>query len=147
MLEDTENWLYEDGEDQPKQVYEEKLDALKVGFDISQGSCLGPLLFSQHMLPLDTKVNVNSYADDSQLFIYTEPTNPGCLHSLGFIQTKSGDLLKVQVFSFIWVRPVCCGCGGLSRSWRNTTGCDEKSCNRLNFFTAAGCVTLWQPMM
>uniref|UniRef100_A0A8C7XES4 Heat shock protein 4 like n=1 Tax=Oryzias sinensis TaxID=183150 RepID=A0A8C7XES4_9TELE len=29
MLEDTENWLYEDGEDQPKHVYEEKLDALK----------------------------------------------------------------------------------------------------------------------
>ncbi|XP_032356639.1 heat shock 70 kDa protein 4L [Etheostoma spectabile] len=29
MLEDTENWLYEDGEDQPKQVYEEKLGALK----------------------------------------------------------------------------------------------------------------------
>ncbi|XP_026163775.1 heat shock 70 kDa protein 4L [Mastacembelus armatus] len=29
MLEDTENWLYEDGEEQPKQVYEEKLDALK----------------------------------------------------------------------------------------------------------------------
>ncbi|CAI5696582.1 unnamed protein product [Oreochromis niloticus] len=28
MLEDTEKWLYEDGEDQPKQVYEEKLDAL-----------------------------------------------------------------------------------------------------------------------
>ena len=30
MLEDTENWLYEDGEDQPKEVYEEKLEALKV---------------------------------------------------------------------------------------------------------------------
>lgn len=30
MLEETENWLYEDGEDQPKQVYEEKLEALKV---------------------------------------------------------------------------------------------------------------------
>uniref|UniRef100_A0A1A8LH20 Heat shock 70kDa protein 4-like n=1 Tax=Nothobranchius pienaari TaxID=704102 RepID=A0A1A8LH20_9TELE len=29
MLDDTENWLYEDGEDQPKQVYEEKLDVLK----------------------------------------------------------------------------------------------------------------------
>ncbi|XP_068607647.1 heat shock 70 kDa protein 4L [Brachionichthys hirsutus] len=29
MLEETENWLYEEGEDQPKQVYEEKLDALK----------------------------------------------------------------------------------------------------------------------
>lgn len=30
MLEETENWLYEDGEDQPKGVYEEKLEALKV---------------------------------------------------------------------------------------------------------------------
>uniref|UniRef100_UPI003AB0C9BB heat shock 70 kDa protein 4L isoform X3 n=1 Tax=Centroberyx gerrardi TaxID=166262 RepID=UPI003AB0C9BB len=29
MLEDTENWLYEEGEDQPKQVYVDKLDALK----------------------------------------------------------------------------------------------------------------------
>ncbi|KAL6105654.1 hspa4l [Pungitius sinensis] len=29
MLEDTENWLYEEGEDQPKPVYEEKLMALK----------------------------------------------------------------------------------------------------------------------
>ncbi len=36
MLEDTENWLYEDGEDQPKQVYEEKLDALKVCCDLQQ---------------------------------------------------------------------------------------------------------------
>ena len=30
MLEDTENWLYEEGEDQPKQIYVDKLDALKV---------------------------------------------------------------------------------------------------------------------
>ncbi|KAJ7405138.1 Heat shock 70 kDa protein 4L [Willisornis vidua] len=29
MLEDTENWLYEDGEDQPKQVYMDKLHELK----------------------------------------------------------------------------------------------------------------------
>lgn len=29
-LEDTENWLYEDGEDQPKQVYIDKLTELKV---------------------------------------------------------------------------------------------------------------------
>lgn len=36
MLEETENWLYEDGEDQPKQVYEEKLDALKVCFVLLQ---------------------------------------------------------------------------------------------------------------
>lgn len=32
MLEDTENWLYEDGEDQPKQVYMDKLQELKVRF-------------------------------------------------------------------------------------------------------------------
>lgn len=30
LLEDTETWLYEDGEDQPKHVYVEKMDALKV---------------------------------------------------------------------------------------------------------------------
>lgn len=29
-LEDTENWLYEDGEDQAKQVYIDKLSELKV---------------------------------------------------------------------------------------------------------------------
>lgn len=29
MLEDTENWLYEEGEDQPKQVYVDKLEELK----------------------------------------------------------------------------------------------------------------------
>uniref|UniRef100_A0A8C5AXD9 Heat shock protein 4 like n=1 Tax=Gadus morhua TaxID=8049 RepID=A0A8C5AXD9_GADMO len=29
MLEDTENWLYEEGEDQPKQIYVDKLDELK----------------------------------------------------------------------------------------------------------------------
>lgn len=29
-LEDTENWLYEDGEDQQKQVYIDKLGELKV---------------------------------------------------------------------------------------------------------------------
>lgn len=29
-LEDTENWLYEDGEDQPKQVYVDKLAELRV---------------------------------------------------------------------------------------------------------------------
>lgn len=37
-LEDTENWLYEDGEDQPKQVYIDKLAELKVsGFYIPMG--------------------------------------------------------------------------------------------------------------
>lgn len=36
MLEDTEKWLYEDGEDQPKQVYEEKLDALMVCLHLLQ---------------------------------------------------------------------------------------------------------------
>lgn len=32
MLEDTENWLYEDGEDQPKQVYMDKLHELRVRY-------------------------------------------------------------------------------------------------------------------
>ena len=32
ILEDTENWLYEEGEDQPKQVYVDKLQELKVNF-------------------------------------------------------------------------------------------------------------------
>lgn len=37
-LEDTENWLYEDGEDQQKQVYIDKLAELKVTFPVN--SCL-----------------------------------------------------------------------------------------------------------
>lgn len=37
-LEDTENWLYEDGEDQQKQVYIDKLAELKV--TLSVNSCL-----------------------------------------------------------------------------------------------------------
>lgn len=31
MLEDTENWLYEEGEDQEKEIYQDKLFELKVG--------------------------------------------------------------------------------------------------------------------
>lgn len=34
-LEDTENWLYEEGEDQQKQVYIDKLAELKVNMDTS----------------------------------------------------------------------------------------------------------------
>lgn len=34
MLEDTENWLYEDGEDCKKQVYLDKLTELKVKYDL-----------------------------------------------------------------------------------------------------------------
>lgn len=41
-LEDTENWLYEDGEDQPKQVYIDKLAELKV---ILQFTCVDLLRF------------------------------------------------------------------------------------------------------
>lgn len=55
MLEDTENWLYEDGEDQPKHVYEEKLDALKVCRYVFQGNVYiqfrkGSLLSSKSFL-------------------------------------------------------------------------------------------------
>ena len=34
-LEDTENWLYEDGEDQQKQVYIDKLAELKVTLPVN----------------------------------------------------------------------------------------------------------------
>lgn len=59
-LEDTENWLYEDGEDQQKQVYIDKLAELKVSGNkvcdrpiISQDSdlCLrlkSSIVISQH---------------------------------------------------------------------------------------------------
>lgn len=30
VLEETENWLYEEGEDQPKEIYLDKLTELKV---------------------------------------------------------------------------------------------------------------------
>lgn len=39
-LEDTENWLYEDGEDQPKQIYIDKLTELKVSGSESRELCL-----------------------------------------------------------------------------------------------------------
>lgn len=35
MLEDTENWLYEEGEDQDKQVYVDKLEDLKVSVHLA----------------------------------------------------------------------------------------------------------------
>lgn len=47
-LEDTENWLYEDGEDQPKQVYIDKLSELKV-------FCKNGNLASFHFLKLTNK--------------------------------------------------------------------------------------------
>uniref|UniRef100_A0A8C2K7H6 Heat shock 70 kDa protein 4L-like n=1 Tax=Cyprinus carpio TaxID=7962 RepID=A0A8C2K7H6_CYPCA len=39
MLEDTENWLYEEGEDQEKEIYQDKLSELKVGALVF-GSCM-----------------------------------------------------------------------------------------------------------
>lgn len=36
-LEDTENWLYEEGEDQQKQVYIDKLAELKVNTSVFTG--------------------------------------------------------------------------------------------------------------
>ena len=45
-LEDTENWLYEDGEDCQKQVYVTKLDELKVSLlhqtRRTEGKCTSP---------------------------------------------------------------------------------------------------------
>lgn len=45
MLEDTENWLYEEGEDQPKQIYVDKLQELKVNF-LKSMLVLNRILFS-----------------------------------------------------------------------------------------------------
>ncbi len=39
MLEDTENWLYEEGEDQEKEIYQDKLFELKVGA-LAFGPCM-----------------------------------------------------------------------------------------------------------
>lgn len=39
-LEDTENWLYEEGEDQQKQVYVDRLSSLKVDFKLYYVNCL-----------------------------------------------------------------------------------------------------------
>lgn len=36
VLEDTENWLYEEGEDQLKEIYLDKLAELKVGILIGE---------------------------------------------------------------------------------------------------------------
>lgn len=57
-LEDTENWLYEDGEDQPKQVYIDKLTELKVcgkefgNVDVSLQSCSIVVILNAFLIPV-----------------------------------------------------------------------------------------------
>lgn len=68
-LEDTENWLYEDGEDQSKQVYIDKLAELKVFFALVIG------FSSIHYFHC---ISLSDFY--STLAIETWPAHPGEVH-------------------------------------------------------------------
>jgi hypothetical protein len=40
LLTETEDWLYEEGEDQAKQAYVDKLEELMVGSSLKRGTCI-----------------------------------------------------------------------------------------------------------
>ncbi len=63
------------------------------------------------------------------IFKYYEVHSVIIRNPLGCIQTKSGDPSKTDVFSFIWIRLICFGCG--EKSW-NLFNFTRKAAQRHN---------------
>ncbi|XP_041828607.1 heat shock 70 kDa protein 4L [Melanotaenia boesemani] len=105
MLEDTENWLYEDGEDQPKQVYEEKLDALKrLGHPIQERHRENedrPRAFEELGKKLQLYMKfVDSYRQKDERFIHLTPEEMGtvekCVNeSMGWMNNRMNAQSKL----------------------------------------------------
>lgn len=107
MLEDTENWLYEDGEDQPKQVYEEKLDGLKrLGHPIQERHRENedrPRAFEELGKKLQLYMKfVDSYRQKDERFIHLTPeemsTVEKCVNeSMGWLNSKMNAQSKLAI--------------------------------------------------
>uniref|UniRef100_A0A1A7WXT9 Heat shock 70kDa protein 4-like n=1 Tax=Iconisemion striatum TaxID=60296 RepID=A0A1A7WXT9_9TELE len=107
MLEDTENWLYEDGEDQPKHVYEEKLDALKrFGQPIQERHRETedrPRAFEELGKKLQLYMKfVDSYKKKDERFVHLSPEDVSCVEkcvneSMAWMNNKMNAQSKLAV--------------------------------------------------
>ncbi|XP_038123323.1 heat shock 70 kDa protein 4L [Cyprinodon tularosa] len=107
MLEDTENWLYEEGEDQPKHVYEEKLGALKrFGEPIQERhreSEERPRAFEELGKKLQLYMKfLDSYKQKDERFSHLSPEDVNavekCVHeSMGWMNNKINAQSKAAI--------------------------------------------------
>jgi len=89
---------------------------------VSQGSVLGPLLFSLYTPPISTianshQVSQQQYADDTQLYVALLPANysqdisalESCLNSLRIWFCENGEVKSSQVVSLkiLWRSSTC----------------------------------------